>query len=175
MPAPTGLNVQRWYKLILYNLTKNCQQRQTVAKLTWQRLSSSSRSLSTLKMWPSPSNQGHGVFVQMFTFAMGIYALIMLVKPSKMVTDHFPSPSSPMIEFWIRGQSVVWGISLGAIYHLPPHLAHKFALVMTLGVGILYPWNAKFGYLSPGLNPKYPGKRHGSDSCLRVRSYAMLG
>ena len=27
---------------------------------------------------------------------------------------------------------------------------------MSVGIGILYPWNAKFGYLTPNLPLKYP-------------------
>ena len=30
------------------------------------------------------------------------------------------------------------------------------ALAMSVACGALYPWNAKFGYLSPGLPTKYP-------------------
>jgi len=80
----------------------------------------------------------------------------MLVLPGKMVTDHFDAPDTPLLKFWIRGQSVSL---IGLCYCLTQMETGKAALVATISsaaVGILYPWNAKFGYFTPNLPVKYP-------------------
>ena len=64
--------------------------------------------------------------------------------------------STPMLEFWIRGESVS---ILGMCYLLtkvPAEIGVKVALAASVSIGILYPWNAKFGYLTPGLPVIYP-------------------
>ena len=30
----------------------------------------------------------------------------MLAVPAKMITDHFEAPATPLLTFWVRGQSV---------------------------------------------------------------------
>ena len=58
--------------------------------------------------------------------------------------------------FWIRGESVS---ILGMCYLLtkvPAEIGVKVALAASVSIGILYPWNAKFGYLTPGLPVIYP-------------------
>jgi len=80
----------------------------------------------------------------------------MLAVPSKMVTDHFDAPSTPLLQFWIRGQSVSL---LGLCYcvtKLPAEQGALVSAVSSAAVGILYPWNAKFGYINKGLPVKYP-------------------
>ena len=72
-----------------------------------------------------------------------------------MVTDHFNEPCAPMTKFWLRGQSV----SLLALCYLltqevKTDVGVKVAALSSVAVGILYPWNAKFGYL----NPEQPAK-----------------
>ena len=47
--------------------------------------------------------------------------------------------------------SIAW-----ALTKLGSEDAHILATAASLGCGILYPWNAKLGYLSPGLPVKYP-------------------
>ena len=72
------------------------------------------------------------------------------------VTDHWDMPSTPGMEFWIRGSA----ISIFAVCYLmmfaPTAVAAKAAFGVSLGIGVLYPWNAKFGYLTPNLPLKYP-------------------
>ena len=72
------------------------------------------------------------------------------------VTDHWDMPSTPGMEFWIRGSA----ISIFAVCYLmmsvSTAVAAKAALFVSVGIGILYPWNAKFGYLTPNLPLKYP-------------------
>ena len=82
----------------------------------------------------------------------------MLVVPGKMVTDHFETPSTPMLDFWIRGQSVSLGGLCYALTLLPTDISVKLALASTVAIGLLYPYNAKFGYLTGAGFPvvKYP-------------------
>ena len=88
---------------------------------------------------------------------MGMYGLQMLAVPAKMVTDHFDAPATPLLQFWIRGSSCAF---LTIVYLVKFKLATEdavpVALAMSVACGALYPWNAKFGYLSPGLPTKYP-------------------
>ena len=81
----------------------------------------------------------------------------MLFVPQKMVTDHFDAPATPLLQFWIRGSSCAF---LGLVYTLytkvPVAEALPIATAVSFACGALYPWNAKFGYLSPGLPTKYP-------------------
>merc|ERR550514_339633 len=88
--------------------------------------------------------------------AFGLYGLQMLAVPGNMVTDHFDAPATPLLKFWIRGQSVsLLGLCF-CVTQLETALAVKVAAASAFAVGVLYPWNAKFGYLTPGLPVKYP-------------------
>ena len=63
----------------------------------------------------------------------------MLVAPGKMVTDHFEAPATPLLNFWIRGQSVSL---LGLCYcltELPSDKAAVIGTVCSAAVGVLYP------------------------------------
>lgn len=96
------------------------------------------------------------MYVKGFVGIFGLYGLQMLAMPAKMVTDHFDAPATPLLTFWIRGQSVSL---LGLCYtvtKLSTPEAVKVAAATSLAIGVLYPWNAKFGYLTPGLPVKYP-------------------
>ncbi|KAH8068529.1 NADPH-hemoprotein reductase [Aureococcus anophagefferens] len=79
----------------------------------------------------------------------------MLFVPQKMVTDHFDAPATPLLQFWIRGSSCAF---LGLVYTLytkvPVAEALPIATAVSFACGALYPWNAKFGYISPGLPSK---------------------
>ena len=88
--------------------------------------------------------------------AYGVYAVQMLFTPEKMVTDHFDSPATPMTTFWIRGHAVTIGALCYTATLLPTADAVKLGAGLSLGIGLLYPWNAKFGYITPGLPVKYP-------------------
>ena len=97
------------------------------------------------------------LFIKVFSVVMGMYGLQMLAVPAKMVTDHFDAPATPLLQFWIRGSSCAF---LTIVYLVKFKLATEdavpVALAMSVACGALYPWNAKFGYLSPGLPTKYP-------------------
>ncbi|GMH51471.1 hypothetical protein TrRE_jg1561, partial [Triparma retinervis] len=95
-------------------------------------------------------------YVKAFALIFGVYGLQMGLVPGKMVTDHFEAPATPLLKFWIRGQSVSL---IGMCYLLTQVPSDKGALIGTIAsfaVGVLYPWNAKFGYITPGLPVKYP-------------------
>jgi hypothetical protein len=88
---------------------------------------------------------------------MGMYGLQMLFMPSKIVQDHFDAPFTPMLEFWVRGTATFLMTAIAAILQLPTEAGAQTCLFMVAVCGILYPWNAKFGYLTDvtGL-VKYP-------------------
>ena len=92
-----------------------------------------------------------------FKVIMGFYGTQMLLMPAKMVTDHFNDPATDMLKFWIRGSSVSF---FGLLYAMSkiedPTEVAKIGTVVSAAVGILYPWNAKFGYISENLPVKYP-------------------
>ena len=97
-----------------------------------------------------------GLYVKIWVAIMLVYSAQMVLVPSMMVTEHFEMASTPMLDFWIRGSSIGW---LGLSYLLTKvdtATAVPIATLAALGIGVLYPWNAKFGYLTPGLPVKYP-------------------
>ena len=49
------------------------------------------------------------LYVKIWAFMMVGYAAQMLLIPANMVTDHWDIPSTPGMEFWIRGASVGFG------------------------------------------------------------------
>jgi hypothetical protein len=97
-------------------------------------------------------------YVKVWAAVFGLYAAQMLVVPTKMVTDHFDADSNALMDFWIRGQSVSIAAMCYAATQLPTALAVKLATIVTAAIGILYPWNAKFGYMTGDGFPalKYP-------------------
>merc|ERR1712224_630112 len=55
---------------------------------------------------PAPTGPGlPEIFVYAYTAIFGLYTLMFLFTPGKMVTDHFDAPATPMLKFWIRGSS----------------------------------------------------------------------
>jgi hypothetical protein len=97
-------------------------------------------------------------YVKVFAGVFGLYALQMLAMPGKMVTDHFEAEATALTNFWIRGESVSLFALCYAVTQLPTDLAVKICTLSSLAIGILYPWNAKFGYLLGSGFPalKYP-------------------
>ena len=101
----------------------------------------------------------------------------MLAVPAKMVTDHFDrarrrrSSSSR-----IRGSSAPSSRSSASVkFKLATEDAVPVALAMSVACGALYPWNAKFGYLSPGLPTKYRcAAREVRWPCSRVLGIAAM-
>ena len=88
--------------------------------------------------------------------SFALYGMQMLFVPGKMVTDHFDAPATPLLQFWIRGQAATLLSLCYAASLLPTADAVKIGAGLSLSIGILYPWNAKFGYLTPNLPVKYP-------------------
>lgn len=72
----------------------------------------------------------------------------MLFVPSNMMTDHFDAPATKYTDFWIRGQSATLATLLYCMKNMEAEVAAKAMLGLSAGIAILYPFNAKFGYLS---------------------------
>ena len=96
----------------------------------------------------------------------GVYGVMMLLNPGGMVTDHWDIASTPEMEFWIRGHAVTIFSNVFLTLHVDTAVAAKAALATSVGIGILYPWNARFGYLTPNLPLKYP--MHYVPECLML-------
>lgn len=80
----------------------------------------------------------------------------MLVVPRKIHEDHFDDKATPMIEFWARGHGVSILTACYALTKLDADTAAKIALYWVAGIGLTYPFNAKFGFFSDTYKPKYP-------------------
>jgi hypothetical protein len=115
------------------------------------------------------------LYVNVWSFCMMGYAAQMLLLPEKMVSDNFDAPATPMVKFWIRGQSVGW---IGLIYclcKLDTPEAVKVATVLSIAIGVFYPWNAKFNLIGEKLPPKYPmHHRYFAEILLAVMSLTGL-
>merc|ERR1712194_870880 len=95
------------------------------------------------------------LYVKGGSFVFGVYGLQMLLSPGTMITDHFDAKPTKYTDFWIRGQSVSIATCVYLLQKVETEVAAKAMLGMSTGVAILYPFNAKFGYLSQ-LEVKYP-------------------
>ena len=96
-------------------------------------------------------------YVLAFCVVMCAYGAQMLLIPSKMVSQFFTVPVTPIITFWVRGISV-WAFGLSyAVYNLPTDIAVKLAVAITIGTAVMWPFNAKFGYFEklPVIYPKH--------------------
>ena len=96
-------------------------------------------------------------YVLAFCVVMCAYGAQMLLIPSKMVSQFFTVPVTPIITFWVRGISV-WAFGLSyAVYNLPTDIAVKLAVAITIGTAVMWPFNAKFGYFEklPVIHPKH--------------------
>lgn len=96
-------------------------------------------------------------YVQAWGAVFGVYALLMLLAPEKMVSDHFKAKCTPMNAFWIRGQSVSVAATAYLLQKIPTAEAVDFGLLITAAIAILYPYNAKFGLISKNMPVKYTG------------------
>ena len=88
------------------------------------------------------------VYVKAGSAIFGVYGIQMLLVPSNMMTDHFEAPATKYTDFWIRGQAATLGSLIYCLQNMKAELAAKAMLGLSLGIAILYPFNAKFGYLS---------------------------
>jgi hypothetical protein len=94
------------------------------------------------------------LYVNVWSFFMMGYAAQMLLTPAKMLTDHFDAPATPMVKFWIRGQSAGWAAIIYCLYKLDTPEAVKVATALSIAIGVLYPANAKFELFGEKLAPK---------------------
>ena len=88
------------------------------------------------------------LYVKAGSAVFGLYGMQMLLTPSAMQTDHFDAPSSKYLDFWIRGQSATLASLLYCLHNMESEVAVKAMLILSAGIALLYPFNAKFGYLS---------------------------
>jgi hypothetical protein len=125
------------------------------------------------------------LYVKIWAFMMVGYAAQMLLIPANMVTDHWDIPSTPGMEFWIRGASVGFGCTAYLLtkvdtetYTPPPparkprararnspfadrpfsnaRRAVKVATFASIAIAVLYPFNVKFGLITKDMPLKYP-------------------
>ena len=83
-----------------------------------------------------------------------------------------------MLRFWVRGFSVTIFAICFALYKLASFdatLAAQIAVASTAGTAILYPFNAKFGYLDklPVIYPKHYEPEILMAGLLAVGSYVL--
>ena len=95
------------------------------------------------------------LYVKAGSAILGVYGLQMLVVPSNMQTDHFDAPATKYTDFWIRGHSASVATIIYCMTKMESEVAAKAMLLLSAGIAVLYPFNAKFGYLSQ-LEVKYP-------------------
>jgi len=97
-------------------------------------------------------------YIILWSIPMLGYTLMMFLTPGKIVTDNFNYDPDSMTKFWIRGASPAWFMVLITMNFLvEPDVGVKIGTLMSLIMGILFPYNAKFGYFTGGSLPrKYP-------------------
>eukprot|EP00793_Prasinoderma_coloniale_P003626 PRCOL_00003001-RA len=96
------------------------------------------------------------LYCKAWSWIFGIYGVQMLAVPAKMITDHFEAPATPLLTFWVRGQSVSL---LGLIYcvsKLNTEAALPICAACSAAIAVLYPYNAKFNLIGEKLPIKYP-------------------
>ena len=125
------------------------------------------------------------LYVKIWAVMMIGYAAQMLLIPANMVTDHWDIPSTPGMEFWIRGASVGFGCTAYLLTKVdtetcapPParkprararnilifadrplsnaRRAVKVATFASIAIAVLYPFNVKFGLITKDMPLKYP-------------------
>ena len=60
------------------------------------------------------------------------------------------------MEFWIRGASVGFGGMAYLMTLIDTEKAVQVGTAASFAIGVLYPWNAKFGWFSKTPTIKYP-------------------
>ena len=96
------------------------------------------------------------LYVKIWAFMMIGYAAQMLLIPANMVTDHWDIPSTPGMEFWIRGASVGFGCTAYLLTKVDTETAVKVATFASIAIAVLYPFNVKFGLITKDMPLKYP-------------------
>merc|ERR1719174_671087 len=87
--------------------------------------------------------------------AWGVYAAQMLLVPSKIQNDHFEAKATTSTDFAWRGHGVSIAIGIWALTKLDNEDAFKIAMAWVAGIGIAYPYNAKFNWFDT-YKVKYP-------------------
>ena len=93
--------------------------------------------------------------VKAVNIAWGFYAAQMILVPAKVHNDHFEEKSTKMTEFWARGHGVSIAVGIYALTQLDTDTAFKAAMAWVAGIGIAYPYNAKFNWFDT-YKVKYP-------------------
>ena len=93
--------------------------------------------------------------VKAVNIAWGFYAAQMILVPSKVHNDHFEEKSTKMTEFWARGHGVSIAVGIYALTQLDTDTAFKAAMAWVAGIGVAYPYNAKFNWFDT-YKVKYP-------------------
>ena len=96
------------------------------------------------------------LYVKIWAVMMIGYAAQMLLIPANMVTDHWDIPSTPGMEFWIRGASVGFGCTAYLLTKVDTETAVKVATFASIAIAVLYPFNVKFGLITKDMPLKYP-------------------
>ena len=93
--------------------------------------------------------------VKAVNIAWGLYAAQMLLVPSKIQNDHFEAKATTSTDFAWRGHGVSIAIGIWALTKLDTEDAFKIAMAWVAGIGIAYPYNAKFNWFDT-YKVKYP-------------------
>ena len=93
--------------------------------------------------------------VKAVNIAWGVYAAQMLLVPSKIQNDHFEAKATTSTDFAWRGHGVSIAIGIWALTKLDTEDAFKIAMAWVAGIGIAYPYNAKFNWFDT-YKVKYP-------------------
>ena len=88
------------------------------------------------------------LYAKVGSYIFGAYGLQMLVVPENMMTDHFNAKPTEYTTFWVRGQAASMATIIYLLQKVESEVAAKAMLGFSAAVAILYPFNAKFGYLS---------------------------
>lgn len=95
------------------------------------------------------------MYVKIVAGVFSMYGVQMLFTPAKLITDHFDIKSNDDLEFAWRGHAASTFVASAALLNAPVELAHKLALAWVVGIGVLYPLNAKFNIFG-SYKIKYP-------------------
>lgn len=95
------------------------------------------------------------MYVKIVAGVFSVYGVQMLFTPGKLVTDHFDIKTNDNLDFAWRGHAASIFVASAALLNMPVELAQKLALAWVVGIGILYPMNAKFNMFGK-YKAKYP-------------------
>ena len=78
------------------------------------------------------------LYVKIWAVMMIGYAAQMLLIPANMVTDHWDMPSTPGMEFWIRGHAASVFTVVYLLSQVPADIGVKAGMALSIAIGILY-------------------------------------